>query len=272
MFGYRWHALLLTRSVNTRLALCHAWGGAPWDYWSAVHCDGRETCSWSRLTTLLLGDCWEPESWSSWFPLKSSPTCSVGGYVATYRTYHTNCTAGMYALASLRHLADCGIFHVCFSDLLSGGEVPYARLSGLPRRHLFRPFLYNHILVLPPICVVTKVTPLRTVTEVTTHIRGNAKIRLFLNETTYWMILPITKKTGMSLWNNLLVTTSEISFYKSWMCIGHCKRLPIQSQYISPYIHKLCKSYIKLFPCLISAAPGMPFKSSLVQATEIKLT
>jgi hypothetical protein len=28
-------------------------------YWSAVDCDGRATCSWSRLTALLLGDCWE---------------------------------------------------------------------------------------------------------------------------------------------------------------------------------------------------------------------
>jgi hypothetical protein len=55
----RWYALLLTRSVNTQLALCEAWGGALWCYWSAVGCDGPATCSWSRLTALLLGDCWE---------------------------------------------------------------------------------------------------------------------------------------------------------------------------------------------------------------------
>jgi hypothetical protein len=65
-------------------------------YWSAVGCGGRATCSWSRLTVLLLGRLlgvllfteacsmgravqWspmKPESWSGWFPLKSSPTCS----------------------------------------------------------------------------------------------------------------------------------------------------------------------------------------------------
>jgi hypothetical protein len=28
-------------------------------YWPAVGCDSRATCSWSRLTALLLGDCWE---------------------------------------------------------------------------------------------------------------------------------------------------------------------------------------------------------------------
>jgi hypothetical protein len=79
-------------------------------YWSAVDCDGRATCSWSRLTALLVGrllgtflftearsmggggysvksdearDWVDPAgshlnqrvSWSGWFPLKSSPTC-----------------------------------------------------------------------------------------------------------------------------------------------------------------------------------------------------
>jgi hypothetical protein len=61
-------------------------------YWSAVDCDGWATCSWSRLMALLLGRLlgvllftearlvrravqWspmKPESWSGWFPLKSS--------------------------------------------------------------------------------------------------------------------------------------------------------------------------------------------------------
>jgi hypothetical protein len=65
-------------------------------YWSVVDCDGRATCSWNRLTALLLGRLlgvllftearsmgpavqWspmKPESWSVWLPLKSSPTCS----------------------------------------------------------------------------------------------------------------------------------------------------------------------------------------------------
>jgi hypothetical protein len=81
----------LTRSVNTQLALCGAWSEAPWCYWSVVDCDGWATCSWSRLTALLLGVLlftgvrsmgravqWSPmktESWSGWFPLKSLPTC-----------------------------------------------------------------------------------------------------------------------------------------------------------------------------------------------------
>jgi hypothetical protein len=67
-----------------------------WCYWSAVDCGGRATCSWRRLMALLLGrllgvlhftgarsmGCavqlspMKPESWSGWFPLKSSPTCS----------------------------------------------------------------------------------------------------------------------------------------------------------------------------------------------------
>jgi hypothetical protein len=55
MFGCRWYALLFTCSVNTQFALREA----PWCYWSAVGCDGRATCSWSQLTALLLGDCWE---------------------------------------------------------------------------------------------------------------------------------------------------------------------------------------------------------------------
>jgi hypothetical protein len=65
-------------------------------YWSAVDCDGRATCIWNWLTALLLERLlgvllftearsmkravqWNPmnsESWSGWFPLKSSPTCS----------------------------------------------------------------------------------------------------------------------------------------------------------------------------------------------------
>jgi hypothetical protein len=62
-----------------------------WCYWSAVDWDGRATVvevGWRRC---CLEDCWEccsslrcavqwspmkPESWSGWFPLKSSPTCS----------------------------------------------------------------------------------------------------------------------------------------------------------------------------------------------------
>jgi hypothetical protein len=57
MLGCGWYAPLLTHSVNTQLALYEVWDGAPWCYWSVVGCDRRATCSWSRLTALLLGDC-----------------------------------------------------------------------------------------------------------------------------------------------------------------------------------------------------------------------
>jgi hypothetical protein len=71
ILGCRWYALLLTRFVHTQLALCDAWGGAPCCYWSAVgcdgratvvevgwrRCDGRATCTWSRLMAMRwLGD------------------------------------------------------------------------------------------------------------------------------------------------------------------------------------------------------------------------
>jgi hypothetical protein len=74
ILGCRRYAPLLTRSVNTRLALGGAWSGASWCYWSAVgcggsgrlavevgwrRCDGRATCGQSRLTALRWpGDLW----------------------------------------------------------------------------------------------------------------------------------------------------------------------------------------------------------------------
>jgi hypothetical protein len=114
ILGCRWYALLLARSVNTQLALCRAWGGALC-YWSAVGCDSRETFSWSRLTAMLLWRLlgvllftgarsmrraavhWrsmKPESWSGWFPLKSSPTCSYRWLHCYLQNVHANCTAG----------------------------------------------------------------------------------------------------------------------------------------------------------------------------------
>jgi hypothetical protein len=145
ILGCWWYAPLLTHSVNTQLALC----GALWCYWSAVGCDGRATCSWSRLTALLLGDCWECACSSlrlAWWgvlfseaPLKSSPTCSCWWLrygLQNVPREHANCTAGMRVLTGRGHLADCGVFHVCFSVFLSGGEIPYVLLSGLPRKPL----------------------------------------------------------------------------------------------------------------------------------------
>jgi hypothetical protein len=123
ILGCRWYALLLTRSVNTQLALRGAWSGASECYWSAVgcggsgrlvvevgwrRCGGRATCR-SRLMALrgrLLGvllftearsiGCavqWspmKPESWSSRFPPKSSSTCSYRWWLRlTQRTART---------------------------------------------------------------------------------------------------------------------------------------------------------------------------------------
>jgi hypothetical protein len=71
----RWYTSLLTRSVNTQLALCGAWSWASWCYWSAVGCGGsgrlvvevgwrccvgRATCGRSRLTALR----WHGDLWS----------------------------------------------------------------------------------------------------------------------------------------------------------------------------------------------------------------
>jgi hypothetical protein len=74
--------------------------------------------SWSRLTGLLLGDCWEcvcsslrfawwgvlfsetrwsqRVSWSGWFPVKSSPTCSCRWRCSLQNVprEHGDCTAG----------------------------------------------------------------------------------------------------------------------------------------------------------------------------------
>jgi hypothetical protein len=92
-------------------------------YWSAVCCDGRETCNWSRLTALLLG--WllgvllftgarsmgravqwspmKPESWSGWFPLKSSPTCSCC-WLQCDLQYVPRELLELYVLTDPRHL------------------------------------------------------------------------------------------------------------------------------------------------------------------------
>jgi hypothetical protein len=64
----------------------------------------------------------------------------------------------MCVLTGPRHLADSDVFHVGFSVPLSWGEITYVLLSGLSRRHLLRPFIYNRILALPWICIVTSVT------------------------------------------------------------------------------------------------------------------
>jgi hypothetical protein len=86
-------------------------------YWSAVDCDGRATCSWSRLTALLLRRLlgvllftearlmgravqWSPMKPESELirlvPLKSSPTCSYRWLHCEFQNVpceHANCTA-----------------------------------------------------------------------------------------------------------------------------------------------------------------------------------
>jgi hypothetical protein len=107
-------ALLLTRSANTQLALCEACCGAPWCYWCGwLWWPGN--CGWSRLTALLLGDCWECACSSlmlAWWGVLFSEAQSsrrvdpagshlslcrpapVCGCVVTYRTCRTSSTAG----------------------------------------------------------------------------------------------------------------------------------------------------------------------------------
>jgi hypothetical protein len=112
MLGCGWYAPLLTRSVNTRLGLCGAWGGAldvgavsplvaeaVGDLW-LMSADGaamagrvvvevgwRRCCLETAEVRLLFTEArlvrravqWrpmKPESWSSWFLLKSLPTGS----------------------------------------------------------------------------------------------------------------------------------------------------------------------------------------------------
>jgi hypothetical protein len=112
-------------------------------------------CSSSRLAALMLGRLlgvllftearsmgravqWtpmKPESWSGWFPLKSSPTCSYCWLHCDLQNMPRELLE-MNVLTGPRHLAYCGVFHVCFSVSLSWGEIPYVFLSGPTRRPL----------------------------------------------------------------------------------------------------------------------------------------
>jgi hypothetical protein len=127
---------------------------------------GSELARWGMLFS---GARWSRRADPAGSHLRLCRPTPVAGYIATYRMYHANTRTALlelYVLTDPRRLADCGVFHVCFSFLLSWGEIPYVLLSGLPRRHLFRPFLYNRILALPRICVVTSVTAREDVTLV----------------------------------------------------------------------------------------------------------
>jgi hypothetical protein len=113
ILGCRWYALLLARSCKYTTCIMRS----SWCYWSAVGCDSRftvvEVC-WRRC---CLEDCWEccsslrlarwgcavqwspmePESWSGWFPLKFSTTCSYRWLHCDLQNVpreHPNCTAG----------------------------------------------------------------------------------------------------------------------------------------------------------------------------------
>jgi hypothetical protein len=112
----RWYALLLTRTVNTPLALCKAWGGT-------LDVTGRMLIAMAVRLVIEVGwrrccleDCWEcllftgarslgravqwspmkPESWSVWLPLKSSSTCSCRWLHCDFENVpceHPNCAA-----------------------------------------------------------------------------------------------------------------------------------------------------------------------------------
>jgi hypothetical protein len=116
MFDCRWYARSLTRTLNTPLALCKAWGGA-------LDVTGRLLIAMAGRLAVEVGwqrccskDCWEffpftgarsmgravqwspmkPESWSGWFPLKFSSTCSCRWLRCDLQNVpreHQNCTA-----------------------------------------------------------------------------------------------------------------------------------------------------------------------------------
>jgi hypothetical protein len=69
-----------------------------WCSWSAVDCDGRATCSWNRLTALLLERLLGVLLFTfGWFPLKSSPTCSYRWLNCDLQNVpheYAKCTAG----------------------------------------------------------------------------------------------------------------------------------------------------------------------------------
>jgi hypothetical protein len=162
MLGCRWYAPSLTRSVNTQLALCEARGEALWWYWSAVGCDGRATCKWNRLTTLLLGDCWEcvvlhwgslgkaccsvkPDEAGEWVGpaglaearWSGRVSCSCRWLHCDFQSVpheHTDCTVGN--VRANRSEASSWLWRplcMLFRPLLSWGEIPYVLLSGMPR-------------------------------------------------------------------------------------------------------------------------------------------
>jgi hypothetical protein len=162
----------LTRSVNTQLALCEVWGGA-------LDVTGRRLVAVAGRLVVEVGwrrCCLETAGsvlalhWGSlgqaccsvkpdeageliWLvPIKAFADLllSVVTLRLTERATQTALLV-MYVLTGPRHLADCGI---CLSVLLSWKEIPDV------------PFLYNRILALPWICVVTSVTVRKGVTLV----------------------------------------------------------------------------------------------------------
>jgi hypothetical protein len=108
-----------------------------WCYWSAVDCDVRATCSWSRLKALVLGRLlgvllftaarsmgravqWspmKPDSWSGWFPIKSWPTCSCRWLHCDLQNVprdHAKCTAGN--VRANRSKASCWLTALHWTD------------------------------------------------------------------------------------------------------------------------------------------------------------
>jgi hypothetical protein len=112
MLGCRWYALLLACSVNKQLVLCGALDvtgrrlvAVAWRLVVEVswrHCCLKDECCSSlrlaRWGVLFSEARWNQRvSWSGWFPLKSSPTCSYRWLLYDLQNVpreHAKCTAG----------------------------------------------------------------------------------------------------------------------------------------------------------------------------------
>jgi hypothetical protein len=207
ILGCWWYAPLLTRSVNTQLALCEAWGGAldvtgrrlvamvgrlavgvGWQRCCFETAGNvlfftedrlvRRAVQWSPMkpeSELVRLGWLKPDEAGEWagpagFHLKSLPTCSSRWLHCDFQSVpheHADCTAGN--VRANRSEASSWLRRplcVLLRPSVTWGEIPYVLLSGPPRRHLLRSFLYNRILALPRICVVTSVIVRKGVTLV----------------------------------------------------------------------------------------------------------
>jgi hypothetical protein len=103
-------------------------------YWSAADCDGLATVVEVGWRCCCLEDCWEccsslglarwgmlfmkPESWSGWFPLKSSLTCSCRWLHCDLQNVPRELLE-MYVLTGPRHLAEWLTELICVVSLIA---------------------------------------------------------------------------------------------------------------------------------------------------------